>query len=203
MLKCQFARRSYPYWPLTKIRPWTYFEATSSCFQPLLPELRATPRVREPLFFRGNFTAGTRQPILEGLAGRGLVAVDFARRVPYESYVRELAEHRVALALEGMGRLCHREIEAFGAGTPVLMPRLRTELHDELIPNHHYFAVDANVEKDRPEQVVRRIEERYRQVAADPGYLDFVAANAMAWYDRNVRMPASLELTVRLLGLDR
>jgi hypothetical protein len=201
VLKCQYARAPYAGEPLTKIRPWTYFETYSSRFQALLPELRAIPKVRQPLFFRGNTDWAGRQPILAGLAERGVVLRDFALQMPYESYARELAAHRVALALEGMGKLCHREIEAFGAGTPVLMPRLRVELHEPLIPDHHYVAVDADTGVEPPEEVVRRIAERYRQVTADPGYLDFVATNALAWYDRNVRMPASLDLTLRLLDL--
>jgi hypothetical protein len=88
-----------------------------------------------------------------------------------------------------------------GNGGPPL-PRLRTELYDELIPDYHYVAVNVNVEEGSAADVVRGLAQRYRQTAGDQGYLDFVAANAMAWYDPNVRMPASLELTIRLLGLE-
>ena len=201
VLKCQYKREPYAHGVLRKVRAWTYFETHPISFQPWLAELRAAPRPASGLFFRGNVSWAQREPILAGLAERKIVNPDYARWVPYEQHARELAAHRAVLALEGMGSLCHREMEAFGAGTAVVTPRLKNELHAPLIPDHHYVSVAADVYDDPPQEVAARIEERYRQAAAEPGYLDFVAANAMRWYDANVRMPQSLDLTVELLGL--
>jgi hypothetical protein len=70
-----------------------------------------------------------------------------------------------------------------------------------LRPDYHYISVDTDIEKDPPEVAAARIEARYREARTQPDFLSFVAANAAAWYDRNVRVPQSLELTAKLLGL--
>ncbi len=201
VLKCQYERGPYAVPPLTKIRPWTYFETWAVEFQQHLDEYRRIPGTRTPLFFRGNVSWGQRQPILELLARRRLVNRDYAGWVSYDAHARELAEHKVGLSLEGMGNVCHREVEAFGLGTPVLMPRLRNDLHEKLIPDHHYISIDVDAREDPPDRIADKIQRRYEEVVGDQPYLDRIAANAMAWYDRNVRMPASLELAARLMGL--
>lgn len=201
VLKCQYEREPYSQPPLTKIRPWTYFETKAVEFQAQLDEYRRIPGERKPLFFRGNVSWGERQAILEILMRRRLVNPNFSEWVPYDDHARELAGHKIGLALEGMGNVCHREIEAFGVGTPVLMPRLHNDMHEKLIPDHHYISVDADADEDPPEQVADKIQQRYEEVVGDQAYLDRIAGNAMAWYERNVRMPASLELAARLMGL--
>jgi hypothetical protein len=100
-----------------------------------------------------------------------------------------------------MGNICHREIEAFACGVPVLMPRHKNVLHDSLQPNVHYISVDAIEPQDSPPAIGEKIAERYRQVIGDRALLAAVAENAMAWYDANVRFPNSLALTAELLGL--
>ena len=202
ILKCQYRPEPYDRYPLTKVKPWTYFETHALQLQPQLAALRAVPKRRgETLFFRGNTSWEGRGPILECLSRRGLVNPDYETWVPYEPYLRELAGYKMVLGLPGMGHLCHREIEAFGVGTPVLMPRLKSVLHDPLIPDHHYMSVDVDTLTDTPEHVAGEIEARFRQVIDDPAYLDFIAGNARRWYEANVRFPNSLALTVRLLGL--
>lgn len=49
--------------------------------------------------------------------------------------------------------------------------------------------------------MARKIAERYREVIAMPDFLDSVARNGAAWYDRNVAPARVLDLTTELLGL--
>jgi hypothetical protein len=202
ILKCQYAPEPYLQGHLRKIRPWTYFEQNASVFQPRIERLRAVQRSADRLFFRGNPEFEGRAAILKELKTSGILSPENLS-VPYPAYLDEMARHRIALALPGMGNICHREIECFGAGTPVLMPRLKNTLHDPLIPGFHYISIEADTRVDKAEAVASRILKRYREVSGRPEYLQFVAANAMAWYDANVRFPASLELAVNLMGLPR
>lgn len=201
ILKCQFKYEPYDKAPLTKIKPWTYFETHAQAFQGRVEELRRVERHRTPLVFRGNVGWAQREPILACLQDMGLVNDDFGRFVAYHPYLAEISEYKLLLGLEGMGNICHREIEAFGMGVPILMPRLRNRLYDDLIPDHHYVSVDTCAQSDEPTVVAQKIADRYRQVIDDPGYLGVVAANAMRWYDDNVRFPRSMEMTARRMGL--
>lgn len=84
--------------------------------------------------------------------------------------MEELCDNKVALALPGCGNICHREIEAFGLSTPVLMPRLKNRLYEDLIPDHHYISVDVDTKSSNANHAADRIEEWFRQVKGDPPY---------------------------------
>lgn len=201
LLKCQYRAELFDQRPLMiKIRPWTYFEGRSLFMQARLRELRHCRRTQDRLYFRGTTKWGGRAPILEYLQRRALINSSFDL-VGYEQYLKESCENRLILALPGMGNICHREIEGFGLGTPVLMPRLKNRVHNNLVPDHHYISVAADTQNDNAERVADRIQERFEQVIRDRNYLDFVAHNAMEWYEANVRFPQSLDLTISLLGL--
>jgi pimeloyl-ACP methyl ester carboxylesterase len=200
VVKCQYRPEPYQGEHLNKITPWTYFEQNAPVFQNHVERLRAVRRTRDGLFFRGNPVWENRAEILKSLAQRGVLNQD-AGSIRYELYLNELAQHRLALALPGMGNICHREIEAFGAGTPVLMPKLKNVVDRPLVPDVHYISVDTNTLADAPEIVADRIFARFQQVAQRHDYLAEVAANAMRWYDENVRFPASLDRAVRLMNL--
>jgi hypothetical protein len=83
------------------------------------------------------------------------------------------------------------------------MPRLRNELHEPLVEDHHYFSVDADMERDDPALVAGRLARRFAEIRDRPDRLRAVAANARAWYERNARIPDAFDLTVRLAGLTR
>jgi hypothetical protein len=197
-LKCQYQQTLFNKYPLTKVKPWTYFEAKSPGIQPWLEELRKTKRTEKSLYFRGNTRYG-RNEILDFLKKRGTINLD-SEPVEFRQYLKEICAHKIILALPGMGNICHREIESFGAGTPVLMPLLKTTFFNALIPDHHYISVKIDTIKDDAKYMAVKLEERFQQVIDDSEYLDFVAKNAMKWYDENVRFPDSLELTAKILG---
>ncbi len=199
-LKCQYRDEPFQKYPFTKIKPWTYFGGHTGNLQPLLDECRRTPRYGKALYFRGNTEYHRRGEILAHLQQNGTLNSDF-RKIEFYQYIEESCRHRLILALPGMGNLCHREIEGFGMGTPVLMPRLENRLHNNLVPDHHYISVDVNTGREDCQTIAGKIERRYRQVIDDTDFLGFVAGNAARWYDENVRFPHSLDLTARLLGL--
>ena len=201
VLKCQYRETPFRRRPYTKIQPWTYFEAFPRDAQEYVAKLRSHPRSDARLFFRGNVTIANRDAILACLNTRKLVTPDYSRRIGYRHYLDEAARHKLVLGLPGMGNLCHREIEAFGVGTPVLMPRLHNVLRNDLIPDYHYISVEADVSRDEPSFVANQIEARYWQVFQDQAYLSFVAANAIAWYEANVRFRNSMRWTRQLLSL--
>lgn len=199
-LKAQYRASAYRRGPFRKIRPWVYLEQTPSLLQSRVDTYRAVERTRDGLYFRGKTDHSHRHQILERMAAAGVLSTDPAS-VSLDEYLEEMSAHRLALSLPGHGNLCHREIEAFAVGTPVLMPVLKNRLHDPLIPDHHYLAVDADLDRDGVDEVAKRLCRRYWEVIDDLPLLEQIRRQALDWYERNCRFPASLELTGRLLGL--
>jgi len=202
ILKQQYRGEYYKAPWASKVRPWTYLASHPKRLQALLPRLRRANRTQAGLFFRGNFGVGGRQGILQRLAHNGRLAVaSTAADTSFEQYCAELSTHQLALALPGHGALCHREIEAFGIGTPVLMPRQPNELHDALIPEHHYLSADVDVTTASARRIAEAIEARYLEVHRSGELLQRIANNAKQWYDANAAFPSALQLTASLLGL--
>jgi len=188
VLKSQYR---HGYYSDDRIVPYTYFEKDPELCQSMLDRLRGMRRSSSSLFFRGRGWAGRRRIL-------NLLGVPERDPVGMERYLLECSRHLLALALPGHGNVCHREIECFGMGTAVIMPRLKNVFHDPLIPDVHYFAVDAVPGRDPPEKIAGAIERVRADCLADRARTKAVAVAAMAWYDRNVRFPESIELTLDL-----
>ncbi len=199
ILKCQYRRDAFPQRRYRLVRPWTYFAGAEPELHRRASELRSMPKQRERLYFRGH-PWKERQGVLERLSARSVLSGEF-ERVEFARYLDELAQHRLALSLPGMGEFCHRDVEILSAGVCLLRPRMRNEFHTPLVADVHYIAVEADIDADGPEVVAERIERCYAEVSKQHDRLRKIGANGAAWYDRNVRFPESLQLTLRLLGL--
>lgn len=138
-------------------------------------------------------------------------APDDKRDVPADQYFRKLAMSQVALSLPGAGDLCHRDIECFRLGVPVLRPMLQAELAVPLVAGEHYIGVPfeplgpphqyPDHPKD-PERLAADLLATYRRVRNDEPTLRRIASNARRYYDEHLAYPAIAEHTLRLLGLD-
>lgn len=199
ILKCQHRSSDVRGFRSRIVRPWTYFDDKWPSQQEQQTKLRGCERKLSQLYFRGQLW-DERRPVVEILQHQKVLNPD-QTRVSYEEYLYELASHRVALSLPGFGDFCHRDVESFAVGTCVLRPKVRNQFHEELKADFHYVSVDTDIDRDSPEVVAARIEERYQQVIDQTDYLNSVACNAAAWYDRNIRFPQSMSLTAKLLGL--
>jgi hypothetical protein len=199
VLKCQYDPDRLAAERYSSVTPWTYFEPTWPALQERVAPLRARARTEPIMYFRGHLWE-EREPVVRLLQERGVLNPD-ASDVPYERYLDEMASHAVALSLSGMGDFCHRDVEALAVGTCLLRPRLPIRFHGALEPDVHYVSVDTDIESDPPQLAAQRIEERFRDLIRNRGYLDFVALKGSDWYDSNVRLPAVLDLTEELLDL--
>ncbi len=200
ILKCQYRSKVFSAPRYEKVKAWTYFDRYWPTNEATIIGSRDVPRISEQLYFRGA-DWGVRGKILHELADRGVIDQDF-EIIEYDRYFREKVSHRMMLSLPGVADLCNRDVECFGAGVCVLRPTLRTEMHDPLVPDYHYIAVDTRCSAVPPETVADRIEKRYREVADDRDLIEFVIGNAARWYDANVRIEPALKLTTALLGFD-
>jgi hypothetical protein len=183
-----------------KFRPFFYFAQHGRFFDDRVEILRKIPKTKDELFWRGRELCkggtqerGKRKSILEAI--KHLINKDYHTRKPKEEYYREVASSKMILSLPGLGKACHREFEAFAVGTPVIMPEFTNVYHVNLVPNYHYVSVAPH----DGESMAEAIERRYHETHKDEDLLDFVATNAMAYYDRYCRFDVSVEWFKTLL----
>jgi hypothetical protein len=187
VLKCQYNPNLSYY----KTVPYTYFPKNPNLLQSMLPQLRKISRIL-PLYFRGK-AHGKRDNIL--------LILNYNFNMPaneisdIEEYYRECSLAKVGLSLPGHGNFCHREIEYFGMGVPVIMPKLINSCYNNLIPDRHYLSVDVSYDQSAIE-IARKIMDRYAKITPDE--MDYISGNAMKWYEENVMFPNCIELALGL-----
>jgi hypothetical protein len=183
VLKCQYN----PEWRTPKVRPFFYFEKTKPKeFSDSLDVLRSIPKTSKYLYWRGNLHLG-RDKVLQDL--KDLTGSNYEQRLPLNEYYSNMAQHRVALSLPGLGKSCHREFECFAIGTVVVSPKFQNIYHVPIIPDYHYLAVDD----------LSQIRQKLSEVTQEK--IDSIRSNAIRYYDENIRFEQSVKWLWHLLEL--
>jgi len=120
--------------------------------------------------------------------------ITYKNNLIYSEYLSELAKSLVCLALPGYADICFREIECFGLGKPVIMPKKKNVFHNELIADYHYISIDADWEIDDSVDIANKTREKYCEICNNHEHLDFIGNNAKAWYRENVQFPNNMKL---------
>ncbi len=194
------------------LRPWLYRPSASELPS---PSLRRPRRTR--LYFRGSYWAARAVlPLIRAQATWSDTLdldwwpMDARSSIPTDEYLRELTEQGLALSVAGFGDICHRDIECFALGVPVLRPMIQGEFAVPIEANVHYIAVPYQTlgaghrYPDHPADtaaLAQDILRMYRRVRGDVALLERVAANARAYYDANIAFPGIGERTLALLDL--
>ena len=185
-----------------KIKPFTYLEKDSFKFRKSVSEYIGRKRIGDRLFFRGNITSKDKRRIRLKIIPmlNDILIPGWNETIDQLTYVKEMAESKIILAVPGNSNFCHREIEGFGLGVPVLMPKLLNSYYNQLIPDYHYVSVDINWELDKPQAIAEAIRLRFLAVKNDDDFLNFVALNGLNWYKHNVLTPSPARIFLEITG---
>ena len=189
-----------------KVMPYTYFARRPLFFEQVVDALYEMSKTKctNQLYFKGSHKH--RMYLIEEMGD--MLMDDWRTRLSLFDYYKELAEQKIALSIPGHGNFTHREIECFGMGVPVIMPRLLNEYYNVLIPDYHYISVETEVPYDCGETpdnckaMATAIKEKYNEVKDDDELLKTIAGNAKRWYEENVAYPGCMRVTERILNLE-
>lgn len=182
VLKCQYN----PEWKVPKLRPFFYFEKTNPLqFSNKLDRLRNVRKNDKNIYWKGNNHMG-RDKVLKSLSR--MLNHDYDSKVELNKHHEEIACHKLALSLPGLGNSCHREYECFGIGTVVISPKFKNLNWMPLIPDHHYICVDNWLHL---EAKLNMLSDR----------IDLIRSNAMEYYDTYIRFENSVKWLEHLLEL--
>lgn len=114
-------------------------------------------------------------------------------------YVSELVEYRCGLSFTGAAEICHRDLEYFALGIPVIRPELKNSVFiDPLIPDYHYIGVQGPWYEEK----MNAINKKWDEVKNDYEFLDFIGNNAREWYLKNGRLEIQANLFVNSIDLN-
>lgn len=189
VLKCQYN----PLWRTPKLRPFFYFEKTKPRnFSESIDHFRSLQKTNNKLYWRGNMHVG-RETVIKRVGD--LLNEGFDQNIAVDEFYKELASHKIALSLPGLGKSCHREFECFAVGTVVISPKFQNIYHVPLIPNYHYLSVDWGT----PDEIAASI--RNRISTLEDSEIARIRANAIKYYDDNIRFESSIRWLEHLLEL--
>lgn len=117
-------------------------------------------------------------------------------------YMNEIFSHKIGLSVNGHGEICHRDMEILGAGNVLLRTKLVVDMHDPLIPDYHYVAVEVNNFRDY-QSIADKLISKYNEIKDKPDYLDFIAKNGREWYLKNGCTDGNANLLLKLLDFNR
>lgn len=123
-------------------------------------------------------------------------------------YLRELQDNFISLSLNGIGEICHRDIESFGAFSTVIRPELNVQFHNRLIPDYHYISIPTK-DLDGLDttayyiEISNRIYNRYLEVKDDKEYLRSIALNARKWFEENCTIDGNVKILTKLINFKK
>lgn len=196
VLKLQYYQRGLVSYP--KISPLFYYPYHPEILtDEFITQCRSTRRIYDNIYFRGT-KRGIRRSIIRRLAGARILNDAAFKKISATQMYTEMSKHKIALSLPGVGLACHREIEAFALGTPVMMLQCATTYRVPLIPDYHYIAIKWS--KSRA-VMARQMIARYKAVINDEGLLRTIAENAAKWYDTYIRIPNGSKHILAAMGI--
>lgn len=220
ILKCQYRKGFYGKWE-HMVSAFTYGVKEWNKYFNLREYLIKVPKEKNQMYFKGNENG--RKHILVNLLEKGLINKDYGLRThngggrlkaTQEEYLKNMAKRKIALSLPGIGNFCHRELEAFGIGVPVLMPILKNQYYNALIPDIHYIAINNSVigdhlitedhkikryTKQEEELLCKMIREKYENVINNEDYLKHISNSATSWFEKNINFPNDMILMKDIL----
>lgn len=214
ILKCQYKQGRYDRWK-HKVAPFTYGVKEKDKYFLLRDKIKKISIKSQKMYFKGNETG--RKNILTRLADMEIINSDYGFRdghgnrnlkIKQEEYLENIAESKLALSLPGVGNCCHRELEAFGVGVPVLMPVLINRYYNDLIPNVHYVAVNTSLigkhkikhySEEEEKIFCCLIKQRYKEIINNDEFLNKISENALSWFDKNIVFPSNMILLEKIL----
>lgn len=124
-------------------------------------------------------------------------------------YFNELNKEYLNFAINGAAEFSPRDIEILGLGNALFRTKLVAKLHNELVPNYHYIAVDVddvplNQQPDPyQKQVADRIIERFEEIKNDYEFIRFVGENGRKWYEENGTIKCNIDIIHNLINFKK
>ena len=189
-----------------KYSPWIYFPSGFVDLEPFYYQRKYAQNLIPQMYFRGNLS---QRPALEFYDSELLYCPK--DNINPNNYFKEMINYQVALSMAGVGELCYRDIECMAVGVPLIRFEYQVEMHEKLIPNFHYISVpypedmprhnDVATDRFALEHHAKMIENRFREVIDDTGFLSYISKNAREYYERNLSPKSRVNKTLDILGL--
>jgi hypothetical protein len=107
-----------------------------------------------------------------------------------ERYFEEFSTHKYAMNLDGVAKICYRDLEAFGLGCLLFREKLNVMTYEPIEVNKHYIElIDDDIKSKINDDsqipyIIEKVETKINDVITS-GESEYIVNQARGWYERN------------------
>jgi hypothetical protein len=115
-----------------------------------------------------------------------------------ENYYKEMSEYKHGFNLDGVAKICYRDIEYFGMGIVLFREKLNIIMNEPIIENEHYFNIiddeikNSVIRGTNQKETLEMIEHKLENIFNNHD-IESVIKNARGWFERNTLPKNQLE----------
>ena len=110
--------------------------------------------------------------------------------LPKEKYYEEFAKYKYAFNLDGVAKICYRDLEAFGLGSLLFREKLNVLTYEPLeIDKHYVELIDDDIKSkindgNNVDYILQKVESKIQEVI-NTKQNEYIVNEARGWFERN------------------
>jgi hypothetical protein len=107
-----------------------------------------------------------------------------------EKYFEEFSTYKYAMNLDGVAKICYRDLESFGLGSLLFREKLNVLTHEPIEDGKHYFElIDDDIKSkifddSNKSYIIEKVENKINELVTS-GQHRYIIDEARGWYERN------------------
>lgn len=174
-----------------KIQPSVYLMESTSDYG-FVERFKTNEKIFDKVYFNA-LCYGIRERYIDVLNNSERFTVkkkDKGGWLPKEKYFEEMSQYKFGLNLDGVAKICYRDLELFGLGILLIREKLNVMTYEPIESGKHYLElIDDDIRSKISDDsnipyIIEKLESGINEVVTS-GQYEYIINEARAWYDRN------------------
>jgi hypothetical protein len=124
--------------------------------------------------------------------------------LPKDKYYEEISQYKFGMNLDGVARICYRDLELFGLNILSIREKLNVLTYEPIISGKHYVElIDDDIKSkinddSQIKYVIDKLENELSELTQNGKY-EYIINEARSWYDRNCLVDNQIKILTSFL----
>lgn len=174
-----------------KIQPSVYILESTTDLN-FIDKFKDTEKIIDKVYFNA-LSYGVRGRYIDVLSNSDKFNVtkkDGGGWLPKDKYFEEMSKHKFGLNLDGVAKICYRDLELFGLNTLLVREKLDILTYEPIEVDKHYVnLIDDDIKSKINDDtqinyIIEKLEDGLNNII-DSGQYEYIINEARGWYERN------------------
>lgn len=174
-----------------KIQPSVYLMESTSDYG-FVEKFKSNEKIFDKVYFNA-LCHGIRERYIDVLNNSERFTVkkkDKGGWLPKEKYFEEMSQFKFGLNLDGVAKICYRDLELFGLGILLIREKLNVMTYEPIESGKHYAElIDDDIKSKISDDtqipyIIEKLESGINELVSS-GQYEYIINEARDWYDRN------------------